>query len=253
MLPSNSVGQHRWLLLLRPGNSDESLKAFLTLFARFAALGDAGAFVARDSDVSNCSMRIRGQHFWADHSLEVLVDVAYCDPRYARVLRNVVCGMGQILDSPVLEFRVEGEIPSSTDIQIKAEVEPNEIHAGRFYPEVSSRLGTQVQFRKPPNYRSGRRLWVTANSALSVSLVERLTQLVDLWGSLLVVAFPSTEDELLDGETMILNVEGCQHDEVTFEVLIDRFIASEAAFYSLINLVVIGASLDAQVLEATVE
>ena len=77
--------------------------------------------------------------------------------------------------------------------------------------------------------------------------------MVDLWGSVLVAGYPSSEEELQNGESMILNVEGSQHDELTFEVLVDRFIASEAAFSSLMNLLIIRANRDNHVSIAVLE
>jgi hypothetical protein len=252
-VPSDPTATHRWLLLPHWDVTDEGLDAFLTVFDRFAALGNAGAFVRQDADGGSCSMRIREAHRSADGPLELLVDVAYCDPRYARVLRNVIFGLGEMLASPALEFGIEPATAGSTSRELNAEVDEEEVLAGRFYPDLSSRLSAKIQFLTPPNYRSGRRVWISTATDLTTPLVEDLIRLVELWGSVLMTAFPMSEEQLTNGQTMILNVEGSQHDEVTFEVLVDRFIAAEAAFYSLINLVVLRASRETAVLEAVGE
>ncbi len=252
-LPMDRESQHRWFLRVQPDCPEESFGSFISLLRDFVVLGNAGAFVASDSDGTSCFMRIAREDRTERGVLELFVDVGHCDVRYARILRNIAFGMGEIVENPVLEFRVEPASRSPREEQLVAEVDAAEVEAGRFYPEVSSRLRGQIQFRQPPDNMSGRRVSLTAVDELSVPLVEDLTLLVEKWGTVLVVAYPSTEDELREGQTMILNVEGRQHDEATFEVLIDSFIASEAAFYSLLNLLVIRASLDMQVLKVVVE
>jgi hypothetical protein len=252
-IPMDRETQHHWFLRVQPDCSEESLESFISLFREFVVLGNAGAFVVSDSDGTNCFMRIDREDRTERGVLELFVDVGHCDGRYARVLRNIAFGMGEIVRTPVLEFRVEPASLSPREEQLVAEVDAAEVKAKRFYPEISSRLMGQILFQQPPNYRSGRRVLLTAADELSVPLVEDLTFLVEKWGAVLVVAYPSTEDELREGQTMILNVEGSQHDEVAFEVLIDRFIASEAAFYSLLNLLVIRASQDTRVLKVIVE
>jgi hypothetical protein len=69
----------------------------------------------------------------------------------------------------------------------------------------------------------------------------------------MVSAYPNTEEDLLNGQSVILNAEGCLHDEFTFEVLIDRFFAAEAAFTSLLNLLIIRSRQDVDLSAAVVE
>lgn len=252
-LPREPTSQHRWFLRVQPDCLEESFVPFISVFRDFVVLGNAGAFVASDSDGTSCFMRIAREDRLERGVLELFVDVGHCDGRYARILRNIAFGIGEIGKNTVLEFRVEPAIRSPREEQLIAEVDAVEVKARRFYPEVSSRLRAQIQFSQPPNYRSGRRVSLTTADELPGALVEDLTLLVEKWGIVLVVAYPSTEEELREGQTMILNVEGSQHDEVTFEVLIDRFIASEAAFYSLLNLLVIRTSLNTRVLKVVVE
>ena len=252
-LPPDLQSQHRWFLRAQTGGEDVSFETFTTLFRNFARLGEAGAFVARNADARNCSMHIVREDRIASDAMEFLVDVAYCDDRYARPLRNTVFAYGEILGSRVVEFRVESANRTPTEIEIEAEVNPHDVMAKRFYPEISTRLGVQIQTRVPPSYRSGRRVAFSCSNELSLQFIEDLIQMVDLWGSVLVAGYPSSEEELQNGESMILNVEGSQHDELTFEVLVDRFIASEAAFSSLMNLLIIRANRDNPVSIAVVE
>jgi len=231
--------QHRWFLRMQTDNEDASIETFTTLFRSFARLGDAGAFVASGSNGRNCVMQIVHEDRVGNDAMEFLVDVANCDQRYARPLRNAVFAFGEILECPIVEFRVDSVSGSHAGTRIEAEVDPNQVMAGDFYPVFSTELGVQIEKTVPSNYRSGRRLSFSCTNELSLQLVEELIELGNLWISVLVCAYPNSEVELQDGETMILNVEGSQHDELTFEVLVDRFIASESAFASFLNLLII--------------
>ena len=232
--------QHRWFLRVQPESPHGSIETFVELFKDFAALGDAGAFAAADSDGSNCTMRIIKQQK-ERNSVELVVEVAQCDFRYPRPLRNAVFALGEMLESTPVEFRVESLTQSPSNMVIETQVDPAEVLAGRFYPEISIRLGVRVQTRIPPNYRSGRRIWLSGEGALSIQLVKDMIKLADRWASVLAGAYPSSEEELQNGESMVLGAQGCQHDEMTFEVLVDRFIAAEPAFWPLLNLLIIRA------------
>lgn len=252
-LPPDIQSQHRWFLRVQNSGADVSFETFTILLRNFAKLGEAGAFVARNADPKNCSMRIVRESRIASDTMEFLVGVACCDPRYARPLRNAVFAYGQILEIPVVEFRVESANLNPAEIGMEAEVNSHDVMSKRFYPEISTKLGVQIQANVPPNYRSGRRVTISCSNELSLQLIEDMIQMVDLWGSVLVAGYPSSEEELQNGESMILNVEGSQHDELTFEVLVDRFIAAEAAFSSLMNLLIIRTNRDNHVSIAVLE
>lgn len=253
VLPPGPAGRHRWLLRPRPDLPDESIQAFVEVFTRFAALGDAGAFAARDAEAGTLQTRIVNEQRWADRSLELIVDVAYCDPRYARVLRNVVYGMGEMLEGAAVEFHVAPETPGPADRSLKPEVDAAAVLADEFYPQLAVLFEPIVRFEEPPTYRAGRRVRLIAERSLSSALVDDLRHLADTWATVLMTGFPAVEDDLLQGQTMILNIESGQHDEVTFEAQVDRFIAADAAMYSLLNLMLTRASRDTRILEAVAE
>lgn len=253
VLPSAPVARHRWLLRPRPDASQESTQVFLDTFAQFAVLGSAGAFAAHDVDNRRSAMRILGERRWADGSVEVLVDVVDCDPRYARVLRNVVFGTGEMIGSAALEFHVEPERPGAGDRELQAEVDADAVLADGFYPEISVLFAPIVRRDEPSDSLSARRVCVVGQRDLPPPLINDLVQLAGTWGSVLMTGFPVSEDELRNGRTVILNVQGGLHDEITFEVLIDRFVAAEAALDSLMNLVLTRVSLEMAVVEAVVE
>lgn len=236
LLPPDRCGQHRWLVNIQPDADDEVVADFLALLRGFTALGDAGAFLASDGEPTRCSMRILQERQPARGTLELLVEVRQCDIRYARPLRNVVFARGEILETPVLEFRAESALPGQPSHPLTAEVEPEAVETGRFYPGLSARFAAVTQQSIPANYRSGRRLWICCANILSMALVNNLIKLVDLWASILDCGFPVNEQLLIDGESIVLNVTSSQHDESTFEVLVGHLSASEAALFSLVNL-----------------
>jgi hypothetical protein len=246
-------GLHRWSVRTGADTPEESFAAFGTRLRQFAGLGQRGAFASSDSDGTDCSMRVVRENHPEPGLLEVLVDVRRCDLRYARPLRNMAYGMGEAAESPVLEFRVELADRGQQVIRLSADVDHAEVAAGRFYPELSPRLGVRVQKARPVSHRANRRAWLTCVQTLSVELVTDLIELTDQWGSMLYAGYPMSEADLQDGTSVILNVSGSQHDEVTFEVLLDRFIASDAAFVSLLSLLVIRARRETDVTSAVVE
>jgi hypothetical protein len=235
----------------QPGGPPETMTVFSGVLRRFAMLGDAGAFASR-SGAMTCAMRVVEEHA-ESNSVEMLVDVANCDFRYPRPLRNIVFGIGEILHNPVAEFHVEPASLSVASVRIQAEVDANEVIGKTFYPVMQGGLNISIEKLPPANYQSGRRVYVQSYDSLSPATVNDLVQLVDLWGSLMVTAYPNTEEELRNGESFILNVESGQHDEFTFECLIDRFIASESAFTSLLNLLIIRTRQDVRVDTVVVE
>ena len=249
-LPVEAVAQHRWLLRPQIETPVESLRAFTDAFRGFAALGSAGAFVSTEGAAV---MQIREQQRLDDHWLSLVVDVTHCDPRYSRVLRNIVYGIGESLESPALEFRIDSAVPRSNIRRFDAEVDEALVADGHFYPGLPPWLGVQVRVEEPPNYASGRRILLRCEDALPTPVVNGLTSLVDLWASVMSVGFPSSEQELVEGQTFILNVTGCQHDDVTYEVLIEEFVAAEAAFLSLVNLLAVGLRHQVRMREVVIE
>ena len=252
-LAAAEAAQHRWSVRTGADTPDESLAAFGARLRQFADLGQGGAFASSDSDGTDCSMRVVRETRPEPGLLELFVDVRRCDLRYARPLRNVAYGMGEAAESPVLEFRVESAERGPQVTRLSAEVDHAEVAAGRFYPELSPRLGVRVQKARPVSHRANRRAWLSCAEPLSVELVAELIELTDQWASLLYAGYPKSEADLQDGTSVILNVAGSQHDEVTFEVLVDRFIASDAAFVSLVSLLVIRARRETDVTAAVVE
>ena len=253
LIPAAPVSIHRWRLVAQPGLGQASFDELADVLNGFVDIGNAKAFVARDADPDRCSMRIREMRRNQADVLECLVDVAFCDQRYARVLRNVIVGMNEILEQPLLEFRVDPETHQASDRDLPTIVEEQEVREGRFYPDVSSRLGIDVDVRSPSSYQSGRRLWLATSRELSPPLVDELTALADQWGSLLMTAFPTDEGALTEGLSMVLNVSGSQHDEVTYEVSVDQFIAAEAAFNPLVNMLALRTRVDVPVIELAIE
>mgnify|MGYP001564961949 CR=1 FL=1 len=82
-LAMDPESQHRWFLRVQPNCPDESLGSFISLFRDFAVLGNAGAFVASNSNGTNCFMRIDREDRTERGVIELFVDVGHCDVRYA--------------------------------------------------------------------------------------------------------------------------------------------------------------------------
>ncbi len=225
---------HRWQAQFESKASDESLATLSDAFRDFSLLGQAGAFPAMGSDGADCRMNIVDGPRIHRRSVTALVQVVQCDPRYTRPLRNAIFSLGEMLEAPLIDLRLEDVRNRSA--ALKAEIDEGEVRSGIFYPGISRNLGVEIQRIDPANFLSARRVWLESDRSLSNELVQDLSALVDLWVSILASAYPRNEQELLAGETMILNAEGLQHDDVTFEVFIDRFIAAEAAFNSVVQL-----------------
>jgi len=251
MIPRDSAAEHVWRLRCDPNPEVEALQPFVALFRDFAALGDAGAFASPESGGAYCRMAV-GAIRIAPGLLEAEVDVANCDARYTRLLRNCVFARAETAQVPTSELIVEPGGRSLAVRELRAHVAEPEVVAGTFYPEMPQ-YQVRIQKTVPPSYHSGRRVWVEAHKALAVETVNDLIERSILWGSVMVTAYPEQEEDLQTGRTMILNVEPGQHDDFTFEVLIDRFLASEAAFVSLMNLLLVRVRRDGPIVAAFIE
>ncbi len=243
--------RYRWNVRLQPDSSPRHTEALASLLREFTQLGDAGAFIST-SVGTGCVMKIVEEHI-DDGLVEALVHIEQCDLRYGRPLRNIVFGLGEILRNSIVEVRIGPASPDSLGRTTQMQVDTAEVLKGTFYPEVPPGFATRIQKLPPVDYHSGRRLQLQYQDKLPMETAHGLVQLVRRWGATMVSAYPNTEEDLLNGQSVILNAEGCLHDEFTFEVLIDRFFAAEAAFTSLLNLLIIRSRQDVDLSAAVVE
>lgn len=242
----------RWTIKLQQPMLDEEIAALNEYIECFINFGNLGAFALKEACYSDVGMTIVKSNL-TSQQIEYHVELRYCDMRLLRVLRNTLFAFSEI-SHPIDEFKVISDDGSHTlDLPFLVDVE--QVLAEVFYPPLLQGLTFPINQEDIGDGRRGRRILIEFSTPISDILLNKMITITELWREIAMFGYPISEQDLSEGHSVILNIEGNQFDEVTFEIFIDLFeSATEYAFYSFINSIGIGkSSFHTSIVQVTIE
>lgn len=239
-VPQGPANRHLWRIRLPPESHVESFHAFAALLRNFAELASRGAFASSGEAAWMSRARIEREHIEFDEgSIEAIVHIEECDPRYGRPLRNIIFGIGEVMEVRPIEFGIEPADHADNTVELVVEIDPGEVGAGLFYPTFSAPPGLSIARNRRGDRTSQRTVSFYFRDSLAAHSVREMSELVDQWATILDVGYATSEEDLEEGRSFFLNAIGSQHDDHTFVVHIGEFNAAEDAMTPLINLLMV--------------
>lgn len=219
---------HTWTVKPDPF-SPEAIHDLSVIFEDFGIALDRGAF-ADGTGSSSCRAEQRQER----DALRVSFALTSVDVRYARVLRNQLHGFEQI-HQVMLDVRAEQVPPARQPLRL--EVDEGEVDRKVFYPSVLPKLPFQLELVDSNRGDQNRRLLLEFAAPVDVDTERALTEAVLYWSRFAEFGYAPNEQDMRDGRYGILDIAGAMFDEVSYDVTVATFLAPEAAWSSLLNMV----------------
>jgi len=214
------------------GSSEEGTVDELSKLLRSVLrMADQGAYVTRAAAPRDAAFSIVNEQV-GDFAIAWECEARATDWRVAQIVRNVLVMFTQV-HHPVSLF----SIVSAERSACRRTLPPlggGPVDAS--YPGLSAAVRIPVVKSAPRKFKDGRRAVIEFVEPLSDQGLGRTIELVETWGNASFGAYGSSEGEIWNGESAILDVTADVLDDWSVEVAIERFGAPEAAWASLINL-----------------
>ena len=201
------------------------------LIGVFAETGTHGGFGVPSSRPNESRLTLVSCDFTGGGRFSCRLDAKYVDLRAFQLLRNLLARLaieGVDVTSIVVEEGGQRDRPSV------GAPEPNDENEYDVYPEVSSAIGLMVEV-EDTDFSKSRRCLVEMRDAVEASQVLGMADWIKPWYLLLEagafampVGAPDETDSISGSVTLF--------DEVTIEVSVNRFQASECAWNVLVNM-----------------
>jgi hypothetical protein len=219
---------HTWNVKPDPA-SPEAFHDLSVLFEDFAMALDRGAFA--DGTAPSSSVF---QQRVAAGELVVSFELSAVDIRYARVLRNHLYAFEQV-NQVLLDVRAE-QTPRAR-VPLALEVDAGEVERDASYPSVLPRLPFRVDLFDSNRPDQNRRILFEFAAPLDVATERALAEAALCWSRFAEFGYAPSEQDMQDGRYGILDAVGAMHDELSYDVTVGTFLAPEAAWSSLLNMV----------------
>jgi hypothetical protein len=227
-LDQGSRTSHTWIIKPEPA-SPEAFHDLSVLCEDFALALDRGAF-ADGTGQPSCTLEQRVQ----GDQLVVRFDLVSVAVRYARVLRNHLYGFEQVYELP-LDVEATQTPPARQPLAL--EVDEAEVEQETFYPASLPQLPFRLDLLDTNRPDQNRRVLFEFAAPLDVSTEQALAEAVLCWSRFAEFGYAPSETELKAGKYGIFEVVGSMFDAASYDVTVATFLAPEAAWASLLNMV----------------
>jgi len=230
-----------------PGSAGE-VEALDRMVRTFVAVGFAGGFSGPKADAAQSTLVLESGPKPVLNSLSYSLKAAHVDPRAFQLLRCIAVKLGgEGVDVKEILVREVGRV-NSARVEVPVPTEETE---DSLYPAVTTQCPFDSVFVPIP-FTKLRRCLVEFRQALSPDQVRKAAAAVKPWmevlraGGFCLPLMDPEEAECIPGVTV-------QFDEVTLEITMARFQASEAAWRVLMNILCAGAGTLPAFAKVTVE
>lgn len=223
---------HRWSLRFAPPVSQNDIRALIDRLGNFAELAQRGGFA---KSMASCAMQVE-RHAVEDRYAFATAHVENCDERYARVLRYYLESNAVSLGIDIEEFTIYPETVGVPVVKLSSDAQEESVTSGKFYPSKIAAIDNIVRQARTDDFRS-RHILFDLSVEPPADQINLIGHLVDTWANVALGAYPLSEEGFREGTEYMLNAQGSQHDELTYEVLVEEFFCAEAALNPIINII----------------
>ncbi len=216
---------------IEEGSPDVVVHSIEGALSTLVKAGASGAFPSAAASADQSRLILVHSPHYTNHEVKARVKATNCDPRCFQLLRNMV---GRLVLEGFLVPRITARVdrmPGFVEVQ---SLVPDVYNMYQVYPAPSQYLTFEVEWLGT-SFSKARRCLVECARSIEPNEVSEISEKVKSWGRLLEagafampVGFPDEVD--------VVDISASQFDDVTIEVAVSHFKASEAAWCPLLHM-----------------